>query len=610
MANLFPKRIGDKADSRAFDRVSGARKQAVLHRLMRYLAAYRWRILAAVALTFTANGFALLGPRLSGAAIDRIAGQGTVDFPRVFTLCAWMLGCYVLHGALSYLLSLLMAALGRDVTHRLRGEVFEKLHALPVRYFDRHQTGDIISHLSYDIDTIGESLSNDVLQIATSVITVLGSFVMMLTISPVLVLVFVITIPANLFFSRYRTKKLHPLFKKRAVSLGRLNGFAEEMLSGQKTIAAYDREDVILSRFDDRNEDAVQSYYEAEYRASTMGPCIRFINDFGLALICVFGSILYMMGEVNLGAVTIAAITLGDISSFVLYSRKFAGPINELANLAGELQSALAAAERIFTLLDEEEEPADRTAAEVLDDVHGEVTLENVDFGYEAEQVVLQHLNLAVKPGTIVAIVGPTGAGKTTIINLLMRFYDPVSGQIRVDGTEVRDAARDSLRRQFTMVLQDTWLFSGTIFENIAYGKDGATREEVIRAAKAAKIHSFIERLPQGYDTVLSDDGVNISKGQKQLITIARAMLADSNMLILDEATSNVDSRTERLIQQAMYQLMEHKTCFVIAHRLSTIRGADTILVVRGGAVVEQGTHEELMRKRGFYHSLYTAQFS
>ncbi len=610
MAELFKKRIDDRIDSRSFDRLSDVQTRTVLRRCWGYLAPYRIRIFTGLFLTVSANLFSLAGPRLSGAAIDQIAGRGAVNFPQVYFYCGWMLVCFLLHAGLSYLLSLLMAGLSRNVTCRLREEAFAKLHRLPVRYFDTRQTGDIISHLSYDIDALGESLSNDALQIAVSMITVVGSLAMMLSISPPLVLVFAVTMPMNFLFSRYRARLLHPLFQRRARALGQLNGFSEEMLSGQKTIAAYGRETVMLSRFDQKNQDAARCYYEAEYQASVMGPCVRFINDFGLAMVCMFGAILYMLGGTQVGAVTLPGITLGGISSFVLYSRRFSGPVNELANLVGELQSALAASERVFALLDETEEPHDRPGANTLDAVRGEVTLDQIRFGYDPARPVLQNFRLSVQPGTLVAIVGPTGAGKTTIINLLMRFYDPDAGELRVDGVEIRDAARDSLRRQYTMVLQDSWLFSGTVFENIAYGRDGATREQVVTAAKAAKIHHFIERLPQGYDTMLSDDGVNISQGQKQLITIARAMLADARMLILDEATSNVDSRTERLIQQAMYRLMQQKTCFVIAHRLSTIRNADTILVIRDGAVAEQGSHAELMRRQGVYYTLYMSQFS
>ena len=371
------------------------------------------------------------------------------------------------------------------------------------------------------------------------------------------------------------------------------------MLSGQKTIRAYDREEAVLGKFDEKNDAAVEAYTVAEAYGTITGPSVNCINNVSLALVCLCGSLLFLRGEIG----------LGDLSSFVQYSRKFSGPINELANIIAELQSALAAAERVFSLIDAEPEKADAPDAIELSDVRGDVELRNVDFSYEPGKPIIEGLNLHAEPGSLTAIVGPTGAGKTTIINLLMRFYDVNAGGVYVDGKDVRTLTRASLRRAYTMVLQDTWLFHGTIFENIAYGKPDATMDEVVAAAKAAHIHSYISRLPKGYDTVLSDNGAGISMGQRQLLTIARAMLLDAHMLILDEATSNVDTRTEQRIQAAMRTLMQGKTCFVIAHRLSTIRSADHILVLDGGKVVEQGTHDSLMAKRGFYYKLYQAQF-
>jgi len=572
----------------------------VLVRLWHYINHYKWLLVVAIILTIVSNLFSLVGPMLSGYAIDAIEpGKGKVIFETVFYYATLMIIFYVLSSIFSYVLSVLMIHISQKIIRKMREDVFTKLVDLPVGYFDRNQSGDIISRISYDIDTINTSLSTDVVQIFASVITVIGSFIMMVIISPKLVLVMLITIPLSFVYTRFMSKKIRPLFRKRSSRLGELNGFVEEMVSGQKTIKAYAVEDTIVSRFDQVNKEAVDAYYDAEYYASMIGPSVNFINNLSLSLITVFGAILYLYGK----------MTLGNISSFVLYSRKFSGPINEAANIVSELQSAAAAAERVFKLMDEEPEIKDRMQAEELTNVSGDVLLQEVTFGYSRDKIIIKNLYLHAKPGSLTAIVGPTGAGKTTIINLLMRFYDVWQGAIFVDQSDIRNLTRESLRKSFAMVLQDTWMFQGTIFDNIAYGKENATEEEVIMVAKLAGIHSFINRLPRGYHTIVNEDGINISKGQKQLLTIARAMLLDAKMLILDEATSNVDTRTEVKIQKAMRKLMEQKTCFVIAHRLSTIRGADNILVVDQGNVVEQGNHTELMEKKGFYYRLYNSQF-
>ena len=383
------------------------------------------------------------------------------------------------------------------------------------------------------------------------------------------------------------------------------------MLTGSRSISAYGREDVISSRFNKHNDEAMDAFYKAEYHAAMLFPTINFINNISITLVAIFGGILYMYSQNGtILAGSLFFITLGGVAQFVQYSRKFAGPINEFSNILHEFQSAFSAAERVFRILDEEPEPVDSLDAEPFNKVEGNVVLDNVTFGYKPEKIILKNVSIEAQKGQTVAIVGPTGAGKTTVINLLMRFYDPQQGEIRMDGIPALRIKRDDLRRAYTMVLQDTWLFYGTIYENIIYGRESATPEEVYKAAKAAKIDSYIESLPDGYDTILSDDGVNISKGQKQLITIARAFLSDAPLLILDEATSNVDSRTEIQIQEAMAELMKNRTCFVIAHRLSTIQNADTILVVKDGNIIEQGNHEKLIRAGGFYSSLYNSQFS
>ena len=591
----------------------GKLKSAIIGRLLKYFLAYKWTVLLAVILMVASNLLALNGPRLSGFAINAAAeidfGGGGAVPSEVFVYCAEMVACYALSALLSYLLSYVMIRLSQKIVYTMRRQVFEHLLELPVGYFDRNQTGEIVSHLSYDIDTINASLSNDLLQMGASAITVIGSLIMMIEYSPLLVSVFVVTVPISIVFTKYKSQRVRPLFRKRSIKLGELNGYAEEMLSGQKTIKAYGRESVITGRFDDHNNDAVEAYYRADYQGSLIGPSVNLINNLSLALISMFGAMLFMAGDINIGMLHIAALTPGALSSFIQYSRRFSGPINEAANIISELQSACSAAERVFRVIDEKPETQDIPGAAVLSDVRGDVEMHGVRFGYDPERTVIHGLSLHAEPGGMVAIVGPTGAGKTTIINLLMRFYDPQDGTIKVDGNEIRQVTRDSLRLSYTMVLQDTWLFNGSVYENSAYGREGATLEEVKEAARAARIDRYIESLPQGYDTVISDDGVNISKGQKQLITIARAMLSDSSMLILDEATSNVDSRTEQQIQEAMYRLMQGRTCFVIAHRLSTVQNADVILVMRDGGIVEQGTHDELLASGGFYASLYNSQF-
>lgn len=571
-----------------------------LSTLGHYLLQSTPMLVLALSLSIAGNVFQLIGPTLCGRAIDAVSGgKGKVDFDTVYYYAIRMVGFYVASAVLAYIVPQIVLRISQRTVRTMRVDLFSKLMRLPVKYFDTHQMGEILSRISYDIDTVNTSLSNDLVQILTSIVTVVGALVMMIKISPLLVTVFVVTVPLSVLFTRFMTRRVRPLYHNRSKCLGAMNGFAEEYISGQKTIRAYHREEEVLARFDEKNEDAVNSYYKAEYYASSTGPSVNFINNLSLTLISIFGALMYLNG----------AITVGNISSFVLYSRKFSGPINEAANIFSELQSALAAAERVFELLNEEEETSDVPGALPLCVERGEVELEHVDFGYDPAKIILKDINLQAKPGNMIAIVGPTGAGKTTIVNLLMRFYDPQKGEIRIDDQSIYRVTRKSLRSSFSMVLQDTWLFNGTVHDNIAYGNPGATREAVIAAAKAAHIHGMITHLPHGYDTIITEDGVNISKGQKQLMTIARAMLQPAHLLILDEATSNVDLQTELLIQEAMRTLMHDKTCFVIAHRLSTIRNADLILVVNDGKILEQGTHEALLEDNGFYASLYRAQF-
>lgn len=574
-------------------------KKTVIVRLSKYFFRYKFSVLAAFFLMAASNLLALLGPYLTGLAIDAIDLKTGVDFAAVAKYCMWMAAFYVVSSAFSYILSVLMIGLSQKIVRQMRQDVFEKILSLPVGALDRVQAGDLINRISYDIDTVNASLSNDILQAATGIITVAGALVGMILTSPALLGVFAVTIPISVLITVRRSKAVRPLFRRRSQKLAELNGFSEEMLSGLKTIRAYGREEEILSKFRGKNTDAADAYYAADYYGSLIGPSVNFVNNLGTVLISTGGAFFYLFG----------LISVGDISAFLLYARKFSGPVNEYANIMGEIQSALAAAERIFRLLDAESEAPDREGAAELTDVRGSVRFENVKFSYDGKEDVIHGLSFSAEPGQTVAVVGPTGAGKTTLVNLMMRFYEPQSGRIELDGRDIGEYTRRSLRAAFTMVLQDTWLFEGTVFENIAYGREGAAREEVERAAKEAHIDGFIRSLPKGYDTVLTDSGVNLSKGQKQLITIARAMLSPARLLILDEATSNVDTRTEILIRDAMAKLMRGRTSFVIAHRLTTVRNADLILVVSGGNIVESGRHEELLEKKGFYTDIYQAQF-
>ena len=582
------------------------KRKATLIRVIGYLMQHKIRLFTVLALSLTGNLLALAGPKLSGTAINLISDggeSGVMNFPLIYKYAALLLVFYIASSIMSYIVNVSMIHLSRKITYTLRKDTFNHLVKLPVSYFDNNTTGDILSRISYDIDTLNASLSNDVVQVLSSTVTIAGSLFMMLSLCPKLCLVFTVTIPLALALASYLTKMVQPMFRARSKAAGELNGYVEEMISGQKTLRAYTQEERVIGEMAVQNKRLVDEYFKTDYYATIMGPGTNATNNLALALVSIFGAILFLRGEID----------IGGISAFVLYSRKFTGPIREVAEIYGELQSSLAAAERVFKVMDEDPEPADAANAVPLPveegSVEGNVELQNVNFGYTKDKVILKDFSMKAPKGSLIAIVGPTGAGKTTFINLLMRFYDIDSGKILVDGLSSTDITRKSLRSSYSMVLQDTWLFYGTIYENIAYGRPEATREEVIAAAKAAHIHHYIESLPQGYDTLLIDDGTNISKGQKQLLTIARALLMKTPMLILDEATSNVDTRREHQIQAAMRTLMEDKTCFVVAHRLSTIRNADCILVVRDGNVVERGNHEELMKLRGFYYEMHQAQY-
>ncbi|RJX25858.1 MAG: ABC transporter ATP-binding protein [Acholeplasma sp.] len=570
----------------------------VLKRLWKYLYFYRRKLILALFFTLIANVLSLVGPYLTGETIG--AMENGVNFTRVFIFAGLMIGFYLLSALISYILSVQMTKISQSVTYKMRADLFAKLNHVSIKYFDQNQTGDIISRMSYDIDTINTSLANDVIQVFTSIITVIISLIMMIIMSKTLILVFVITIPISIMITKVLSKIVKQKYRIRNQKLGELNGFAEEMITGQRTIQSYVQEEAVLHRFDQINEEASTASYQSGYYSTSVGPSVNFVSNLSVALVGVFGGILYFFSQ----------ITLGNLTSFTLYSRRFSGPINSLSNIMADIQSALAAAERVFHVIDHENEPQDIQNAIAYENVHGKVTFDHVTFGYVPEQTVLKNVSFTAEQGKVVAIVGPTGAGKTTLVNLLMRFYDVNEGNIYLDTYETRTLTRNSLRRAFSMVLQDTWIFHGTVHDNIAYGNKDVSRMEVEEAAKKARIHSFISHLPDGYDTILTDEGLNISKGQKQLLVIARAMLSKTKMLILDEATSNVDTHTEVQIQKAMLALMEHKTTFVIAHRLSTIQNADLILVVKEGDIIEQGNHSSLMEKQGFYYELYQSQFA
>lgn len=572
----------------------------ILKRMSKYLYKYKFTIIISIILTIVSNIFALVGPMLSGYAIEVIEkGNGNIDFSKIFYYAFLMIVFYICSSILSYIISIMMVKIARNIVYSLRKDAFETILNLPLSYFDKNSIGDILSKITYDIDTMGSTLSTDLINILTSIVTLVGSFFMMFTISKKLVLIFFITIPMSIISTKYITNKTRPLFRKRAKKIGDLNGFVEENISGLKIIKAYNKESKTIDEFRNINKNAVDAYYNAEYYGSMTVALISFINNRSLAFISTIGSILYLKNE----------ISLGQISSFVLYSRKFSGPIREISNLISDMQSSFAASERVFRFIDEKREEDDKLDAEKLEKVHGKIDMKNVTFSYDLNEKVLENLDISAKPNTVVAIVGPTGCGKTTIINLLMRFYNRNDGEILVDDKNIDDITKKSMRQAYVMVLQDTWLFEGSIYENIAYGNENATLEDVKRVAKLAQIDDFIEKLPNGYDTIISGNGDNISKGQKQLINIARAMLIDAKILILDEATSNIDSKTEIQIQNALLEIMKGKTCFIIAHRLSTIKNADQILVLNNGKIIEQGKHEELLEEDGFYANLFKSQF-
>lgn len=578
-------------------------KKGTLLRVLKYLSKYKGLLIFAIIITIIYNLLALVTPLLSGRLLDylkdRVDNNFDIDYVVVWQYIITLISIFTLLFVLTYIGNLIITRVSKKIVATLRHDSFDSLSRIPVSYFDHNQIGDIISIMSYDIDTVSTSLSNDVVTIFSSFIQITGSLILMIIISWKLCLVFAITLPLSVLFSRIMLKKLHPLFRTRSNKLGIMNGYSEEIITGIKTIKSYSKEDYTLEKYKVVNKDAADAMYKADYHGCIMGPTMNFITQFTTALICVVGALLCIY----------EGFTYGYISAFTQYSKKFAGPINEMANIATDIGSALAAAERVFALIDEAPENVnDNIDAKEIITTEGKIKFDHVKFGY-TDTPVLKDFSLDVLSGKKIAIVGKTGAGKTTIINILMRFYDINSGKITLDDIDTKDITRSSLRHQFAMVLQDTWLFEGTVYENLAYGNPNVTQDDVIEACKKAHIHSFIMQLPNGYSTVLKENGGNISKGQKQLLTIARAMLLNSSILILDEATSNVDTKTEMDIGDAMNKLMEGKTSFIIAHRLSTIKNADTILLLSNGDVIEMGSHDELMAKQGQYYNLFISQY-
>ena len=575
-----------------------------LLRLARYLKPRTFQLVLVVFAAILATLFNVISPKLLGDATSSLFAsftEGTgVQFGFLGRITLVLAGLYLLSAFFTFLQHYLMAGVAQKTIYEMRQEVNEKLTRLPLKYYDKHSHGDTLSRAVNDIDNINTSLQQALTQMITSVITIVGIIVMMLLISPVLTLVVFITVPLSMLAVRFIASFSQKHFAAQQKELGDINGHVEEMFTGHQEVKAFGHEEKAIQQFDEVNERLYQSGWKAQFISGLMMPMMTFIGNLGYVFVSITGGIFVLNGT----------LLIGGVQAFIQYTQQFSQPLVQAAGIANTIQSAIASAERVFSLLDEEEETGETPASIDTGKLKGDVSFEHVAFGYDKNVPVIRDLSLHAKEGQTIAIVGPTGAGKTTIINLLMRFYELNKGSIKVGGTDISELSREQARSMFAMVLQDTWLFNGTIRENIAYGREGATEEDIIRAAKGAYADDFIRTLPDGYDTVLGEDAQNISQGQRQLLTIARAILADPKILILDEATSSVDTRTEMNIQKAMNKLMANRTSFVIAHRLSTIKDADMILVMKNGDIIEKGSHEELLRKNGFYADLYNSQFS
>lgn len=581
--------------------------KGTIRNLLKYMGLYKIAIVFVGIFAIGSTIFNVIGPKILGNAttelfegfVKRLSGEGSIDFDKIGKILIFLITIYLISGVFQFIQGWLMSGISQKMCFKLRKDISEKINRLPLSYFESNKIGDVLSRITNDVDTLGQSLNQSVTQLITSVCTVVGIIYMMLTISPLMTLITVVILPVSMIFVGSIVKVSQKHFKAQQKYLGEIDGQIEETFSGHNVVKAFNRESAELEAFRATNKILFESAWKSQFLSGLMMPIMNFVSNLGYVAVAVSGAMLAANGTIK----------MGDIVAFIQYVKRFTQPITQMAQVSNMLQSMAAAAERIFEFLDADEEDQNEGATYKASEISGHVCFDHVRFGYTEDKVVIKDFTCEVKPGQMVAIVGPTGAGKTTMVKLLMRFYDVNSGSILLDGHDIRDFGRSDLRNGFGMVLQDTWLFKGSIMDNIRYGRLDATDEEVIAAAKAARADRFIRTLPDGYNMELNEDASNVSQGQKQLITIARAILADNPILILDEATSSVDTRTEQLIQDAMANLMKGRTSFVIAHRLSTIRDADVILVMKDGDIVEQGNHNELIEKNGFYAELYNSQF-